>query len=1029
MRLLLIQLSDIHFRASGDYAMSRSSSIVDAVKDLEPELAACIVLITGDVANTGSVEEYNAAYEFIEQVRGRLREDLPRQVPTYFVSIPGNHDCDLRNDQSARDVIRSSLANDSGPIGGAIVEVCTQSQRAFFEFRDVIADGAMEAAGDRLYYEYRFRINDEEVELRCLNTAWLSQLHEIQGTLFFPPQVISNRNESAALSLTAMHHPFPWFNNTTRRDLQSRIENVSDIVFTGHEHAHTRRLQVLSTGEVNQFIEGAALQDHEGNDASSFNALVLDTTNRRQRFIRFEWNGDLYARLSDGSWEDFQVNRLRARGEFKLRPEFEKRLDDLGINLEKKDFGQVGLTDVYVFPELREISTKRRVIADVVQGDELVDTSLNTPNLLITGVEQSGKSSFAKAMFSRFKASGLVPLLVDGTKFKAQSGERLYDALWELFLTEYRDTDLEKFRQLDRERRVVILDDLHKMRAPRGSIEAFLNGLTAFAGRVVLLSNDLAYAFGEIARIASIVEERVQFSRFAMLPFGYAKRTELTSKWFLLGNTDAMELAQRIRDADEVMDVVLGKNYVPAFPVFILAMLQGLDSDGRVDTGASTYGYFFEIIVSNSLAQGSTRVQYDILKAYLARIAYRMFSSRLTALTDGEWRAAHAEYEKWADVKLSLEQMLSDLTSRRVLVRSSDAIEFKYRFLYYYFVASYLRDHIGDLEIRDQVRGLTERLTDEESANIMLFLAHLSRDPLIIDQMLRTAREQFAGQQVATLESDVAFVSKLAALPPELDYQDGDELANRRARAESRDQFERSQEHPVAEIGDQEETDQDRASKLYLARLVTAVKTLQILGQLLKNFPGSIEGAQKERIAHECYSLGFRVLGSVLGVLEKERDELVRQVADGIRADNSGEGDETIVEKASSVVFGLALAAAYGTIKRISFSVGSPELESTYNRVAAAMPTNAVRLVNMAIRLDQFAPLPATALIRLGKEIRDFPLAFTVLRLMAVEHINLFPVGFREKQEVFSILDITYKSAVGTNPRRRLLGPAVKASE
>ena len=32
----------------------------------------------------------------------------------------------------------------------------------------------------------------------------------------------------------------------------------------------------------------------------------------------------------------------------------------------------------------------------------------------------------------------------------------------------------------------------------------------------------------------------------------------------------------------------------------------------------------------------------------------------------------------------------------------------------------------------------------------------------------------------------------------------------------------------------------------WLAKLSTAFKTLQILGQILKNFPGSLDGAEKE---------------------------------------------------------------------------------------------------------------------------------------------------------------------------------------
>ena len=63
------------------------------------------------------------------------------------------------------------------------------------------------------------------------------------------------------------------------------------------------------------------------------------------------------------------------------------------------------------------------------------------------------------------------------------------------------------------------------------------------------------------------------------------------------------------------------------------------------------------------------------------------------------------------------------------------------------------------------------------------------------------------------------------------------------------------------------------------------MKTLQILGQILKNHPGNIEAARKEEIARECYQLGFRILGSVNRLLEEGRAELVDHVLTALRED------------------------------------------------------------------------------------------------------------------------------------------------
>src|SRR5439155_15658771 len=104
-----------------------------------------------------------------------------------------------------------------------------------------------------------------------------------------------------------------------------------------------------------------------------------------------------------------------------------------------------------------------------------------------------------------------------------------------------------------------------------------------------------------------------------------------------------------------------------------------------------------------------------------------------------------------------------------------------------------------------------------------------------------------------------------------------------------------------------------------VSRLTTALRTVQILGQILKNFPGSISADQKELIATECYALGFRALRSVLGMLEADKQLIVRHLVETMRAHRPGDEEEKLVRRANSAVFGLALISSYGIVKRISF--------------------------------------------------------------------------------------------------------------
>ena len=860
--------------------------------------------------------------------------------------------------------------------------------------------------------------------MRQLGVVVVAQLHETEGTLHFPVSLIPPKNAAATLSLVMVHHPFPWFAAAVRRDLQRRLEGVSDIILTGHEHVESRRTQTVGSGETNQFIEGGALQIGISTE-SEFNVLVVDTETRQQRFIRFAWETDLYVPTHEGEWETFQVNRLRARQDYEPLPDFCQFIEDPGATFDKPGVGRPTLSQLFVYPDLRRISLKSGDSTPPVGSAVLFD-GYEPPSLLISGAEQSGKTALAKSVFTRLRERGFVPVYIDGASFSPQRGDRLYEQLYRKFVDEYGPASEDKYRQLERPRRVLIIDNFHKIRLQAGESERLLDTLERFAGRVVLFTNDLAHALGEILKAEAVIEERASFAHYRIMPFGYSKRIDLTTRWFTLGGKlDDEQLARRLTEAEDRMEVVLGKNFVPAFPIFLLALLQGLESASQADVVASTYGYFYEIFIKSTLAKHSTNAQVNVRYTYLTHLAWRMYRNGALEITEGDLETFHNEYVATFDLSLPYRDIKVDLLDRLVLWHHSDSYGFKYQFFYYYFVARYITRLLTSerAEATAVIDDLTSNLDDEEKANVLLFVVHLSPDPMIVEKMIATAKGQFAECDIARLEADVDFLNEFAELPLELDYQEAPFTENRREMAAHRDRLDRAtDERAVAKETEAQVQHEFDAMQRMLNRLLTGLKTLQILGQVLKNHPASFLGELKERAAVECFSLGFRVLGNMLTMLREGRTEIVQQSIEAIRAERPHEDDERVLRLANSVVFGLGLLGSFGIIKRIGNAVGSPELAKTYARVADALPFLSTRLANMSIRLDG-AEFPRGELIKLAEEVEDGLLTSKLLRWLVFSHVNLFPTNFRDRQQVFEAVGITYRESLGANPARKLLGP------
>jgi hypothetical protein len=455
----------------------------------------------------------------------------------------------------------------------------------------------------------------------------------------------------------------------------------------------------------------------------------------------------------------------------------------------------------------------------------------------------------------------------------------------------------------------------------------------------------------------------------------------------------------------------------------LLSILQAHESNRPVDTSASTYGYFYEIFIRAALAARSTTTQFDIKSAYLSFLAYHVFATGKHEFDESDWRSLHAQYVKVYALTLSYEDLRNDLIEGHAIDAVEDSHRFKYSYVYYYFVASYLKDHITEDEIRNQIKKLSANLHDEDAANILLFLAHLSKDPFIIDTMLANAATVFNEVEAATLDEQFSFLEGAETLAQEIAYEERDLSETRRRRLELQDDFERKIEEVETDNGDESMSlrEEFKETEDYLMRIGAAFRTVQILGQILKNFPGSILAERKLRLAKECYSVGLRTLGSALTMFDKHQEGTLRFIVDSLKAENPEMSRDELAIVANRTVVGLAHLATYGMITRIAHAVGSPLLTETYKELKIENPSTAVGLIHTALQLEQSHSFPQAELTKFAKELERRPWPLGILRHLVVNHFHVFPVKFQTKQSVCSKLGIPYKTQQAPNPRVKLL--------
>src|SRR4030095_10113103 len=127
--------------------------------------------------------------------------------------------------------------------------------------------------------------------------------------------------------ISVFHHPYAWLSTENGRTFRKYAEENSDIILTGHEHEGVAYTKQAFTGENTTHLEGGVLQDSQYRETSTFNLLLIDTTDKKFRVEQYEWKRDLYTRYFQSEWRPFLRGKFLLRNEFPISSSFLKELN------------------------------------------------------------------------------------------------------------------------------------------------------------------------------------------------------------------------------------------------------------------------------------------------------------------------------------------------------------------------------------------------------------------------------------------------------------------------------------------------------------------------------------------------------------------------------------------------------------------------------------------------------------------------------------------------------------------------------
>ena len=131
MKVLIVHLSDIHIKNENNPCLSRKEQICKSFQNIALGVDKVFVVVTGDIASSGSGEEYSNAALLLEYIRDSIEKYSNKEVK--FIIVPGNHDCqfEIEKKEVREILVKDIQKNQSREVSASIADQCCEVQQEF----------------------------------------------------------------------------------------------------------------------------------------------------------------------------------------------------------------------------------------------------------------------------------------------------------------------------------------------------------------------------------------------------------------------------------------------------------------------------------------------------------------------------------------------------------------------------------------------------------------------------------------------------------------------------------------------------------------------------------------------------------------------------------------------------------------------------------------------------------------------------------------------------------------------------------
>lgn len=901
MSISLLHLSDLHLKeVDGDWCSEKIEEIFNLSTthiDITTDIFICI---SGDIVYSGSLSEFEVAKEFLINLKVKLESKFKS---VNIVTAPGNHDSLFPKEDDVREALIAAVySGKNDNVKDGIVASCSEVQNNYFEFRESFEPSVV----NRVSWSNVFDIDSKRIVFKVFNSSLFSTINDHKegyGHLLIPS--VDHLNEDDGdIVISMLHHPVNWLRQTNMHKMKMFLEKTSDLILTGHEHMPKSNKTIGNHRKENFYIAADIGKDNKNN--LSFSIITFNddelTLQIRRRSSSFQ--------------ESDAIEYVRAinldRYKYPLNSEYFAELKEMPASVTHHRKDRLNLDDVFVWPKLKPISQEDSgVDYDLLKPSKYLSELKGPGEKWIFADQYMGKSSLKKRLISEFNESGKFVLSIDANELTDRLTNR--DKLFKFLNTKTQDHyNGVLFENTDFADRCLFIDNISISSYDYNEILNFTQLLTQMFNTVVVFS-DISFRITELLNFEVSSAKQFEISNFTG-----SDRVNLVEQWLRVGLQKIESNHEyKVKNYIDILRQAIENNLIPQTPFYMLLLLNNAYALGGsgVDV-SSSIALIDKMIQANLSTIPTVNFGQDGIPNFLRLFAYDYFKKGENSYTILDFEEFKNNYKERFKVPLK-GNILEVFTSKRIFVTDQDLISFKDAYMYYYFLGAYISNHQAvDLEVENHLNNMIEKCYREDYSNILVFTSFFTPDLSIFTKVKDEATKILEKYSEVDLGSKVKdffnkdMIERISLTINSTNDQVKGNIGSYTEKQQTMSEMEREHIHK-SENGEEDNV------------VAKSFRFIQILGQMVKNRSGSLDGDLKENLIKEVISLSARLISFIFEVVSDRFEEHIEELVSRIEQQNSNNVKKEDIEKKIKRFFFYAFQFfTLNVIEKISFCAG-----------------------------------------------------------------------------------------------------------